>query len=344
MRRGRRGMAIAATAVLVAAGWLVAVRCSGGDRPAAVPPPAQHTTAPAVTTTVVPPPAEAPAVSPFTGLPAPPAPVLAVKIDNVRRARPQLGLTAADLVYVEPVEGGLSRLVAVFASRLPPAVGPVRSARESDLELLGQFGTPALGYSGAAPELLPKLAAARVVNVSPAQARQAYYREPGRRAPHNLFARPAELLAAAPAASLAAGIGLRFGEAAAGGVPTEHESTGYPAAAWAFDWSAAEGRWLVGVDGAPLLAAEGGRLGASTVVLQSVVVRPSGISDVLGNASPFAQTIGSGPALVLRDGARFAAQWSRPSADAGTVFTLPGGQPCPFARGPIWVVLVPAAG
>jgi hypothetical protein len=83
------------------------------------------------------------AESPLTGLPAPAGPVLAVKIDNVAAARPQLGLDAADIVYVEPVEAGLTRLAAVYSSRLPDAVGPVRSARESDLELLRQFGTPA---------------------------------------------------------------------------------------------------------------------------------------------------------------------------------------------------------
>jgi hypothetical protein len=337
-------IAVAAVAVLAGA-WLVVLRGSGGGPRAAPTGPAASTTGSLTTAapTAVQPPAEA-GISPFTGLPAAPAPVLAVKIDNVRPARPQVGLGAADLVYVEPVEGGLSRLLAVFSSSVPGEVGPVRSARESDLELLRQFGTPALAYSGAAPALLPQLAGARLANVSPAQAPQAYRRDPGRRAPHNLLARPAQLLAAAPAASTAAAIGLRFGDAAAGGVPTAHDGASYPAASWTFDWSPASGRWLVGVDGAPMVAAEGGQLTAATVVLQSVAVRPSGISDVLGNVSPFAQTVGAGSALVLRDGARFAATWSRPSADAGTTFTLPGGQPCPFARGPVWVVLVPAAG
>src|SRR5262245_47780536 len=73
-----------------------------------------------------------PGVSAGTG------PVLAVKIDNVSAARPQAGLDSADVVYAEQVEGGLSRLMAVYASRLPKVVGPVRSARESDLDLLRQ--------------------------------------------------------------------------------------------------------------------------------------------------------------------------------------------------------------
>src|ERR1051326_5264257 len=55
--------------------------------------------------------------------------VLAVKIDNTSLGRPQTGLTYADIVYVLPMEGGLSRYMAVFASHYPPSVGPVRSAR-----------------------------------------------------------------------------------------------------------------------------------------------------------------------------------------------------------------------
>jgi hypothetical protein len=83
-------------------------------------------------------------VSPFTGEPvASPGPVLAVKIDNIVNARPQTGLGRADIVCVLPVEGGLSRFLAVFSSHFPPVVGPGRSARDDDLQLLRQFGRPA---------------------------------------------------------------------------------------------------------------------------------------------------------------------------------------------------------
>ncbi len=68
--------------------------------------------------------------------------VLAVKIDNIVYARAQTGLTHTDIVYVLPVEGGLSRFLAVFSSGYAPVIGPVRSAREDDLELLRQFGRP----------------------------------------------------------------------------------------------------------------------------------------------------------------------------------------------------------
>ena len=104
--------------------------------------------------------------SPFTGEPVTAlGPVLAVKIDNLAPARPQTGLAGADIVYVLPVEGGLSRFLAVYSSHVPPVIGPVRSAREDDLELLRQFGRPAFAYSGAQPQLLPVVERARTVDL-----------------------------------------------------------------------------------------------------------------------------------------------------------------------------------
>ncbi|MDX6310732.1 MAG: hypothetical protein QOF44_196 [Streptomyces sp.] len=285
------------------------------------------------------------ATSPFTGLPQrAPAPVLAVKIDNVAAARPHTGLTKADLVYVEEVESGLSRILAVFSSHLPPRVGPVRSARESDLELLRQFGRPALAYSGAQSKLLPVIAGAAVDDVSPAHAPQAYTRDSARQAPHNLYAAPAELLAAAPSASTSHDIGFRFGPSPASGTPTTDKTVRFPSARVAFHWSAGQSRWLVSFDGRPETATEGGQLGPPTVVIQYVTVRASGYHDRWGNSSPYSETVGSGRAVVLRDGRAYDGTWSRPSAAGGTTFTTTDGRPLNFAKGQVWVVLAPKSG
>ncbi|WP_345033500.1 DUF3048 domain-containing protein [Kutzneria kofuensis] len=80
------------------------------------------------------------APEPTTTTAVPAGSALVVKIDNVAAARPQTGLTMADVVYVEPVEGGLTRIAAVYLGKLPPVIGPVRSARETDIDLLGQYG------------------------------------------------------------------------------------------------------------------------------------------------------------------------------------------------------------
>src|SRR5215469_13711908 len=142
--------------------------------------------------------------SPFTGEPVSALNrVLAVKIDNIVYARPQTGLDHADIVYVLPVEGGLSRFLAVFSSDYPAVLGPVRSAREDDLELLRQFGEPAFAYSGATATLLPYIhRTARIVDLYDGIA-SGYYRGNSRIAPYNLYARTRQLLKQAPHASKA---------------------------------------------------------------------------------------------------------------------------------------------
>ncbi|WP_256106360.1 DUF3048 domain-containing protein [Streptomyces sp. ODS05-4] len=282
------------------------------------------------------------AVSPFTGLPQrAAAPVLAVKIDNVRPARPHTGLGAADLVYAEQVEAGQSRLLAVFSSRLPPRVGPVRSAREADLELLRQFGRPALAYSGAQSALIPLIEAAPLHPLPPESAPEAYQRGDDRPAPHNLYLRPRAALDAAPDAETARDIGFRFGAAPPGGEPVTAHTVRFPAARFTFTWSPGERRWLIAMDGAPARTTDGGPLTAATVVVQYTDIRPSRFADRWGSVSPYTETTGSGTALVLRDGRGHQARWSRPGAGAGTSFTTPDGRPLAFAPGPVWIVLAP---
>lgn len=296
--------------------------------------------APATAPAPAPEPPPPPAVSPFTGLPTDlNDPVLGVKIDNAPPARPQSGLALADLVYVEPVEGGISRLLAVFQSRFPPVVGPVRSARQSDLELLASFGHPALAFSGEAAALRPLIAAAPVLDVSAPARPGAYHRDANRPSPHNLYANTQQLReGGAPPRD----IGFRFGPTPPGGSPMPSAEVRYRATRIGLEWAPAEHRWVVSMDGAPLTTAAGERPGAATVVLQRVAVHDTDIRDVTGAPSPFAATVGQGDATVLRDGLSFAGHWSRPAPDQGTTFTLPGGASLPFAPGPVWVVLVPA--
>ncbi len=267
---------------------------------------------------------------------------LAVKIDNVPAARPQTGLEAADIVYAEQVEGGLSRLMAVYATRLPKAVGPVRSARESDLELLRQFHEPTLAFSGAQGKLLPLIDKAPLNAESPSSAASgAYYRGAGKVAPHNLYLRPQRLLDAVPGAA-ALTTGFRYGAAPEGGTPVKSRTVRFPSARFTFTWAADRHGWLVSMDGTPTLATDGKRLATPTVVVQYVKVRESRFHDVLGNNSPYTQTVGSGRAQVLRDGRVFEVEWRRGAATDGTDFTTADGTPVNFAQGQVWVVFATA--
>jgi Protein of unknown function (DUF3048) N-terminal domain/Protein of unknown function (DUF3048) C-terminal domain len=278
--------------------------------------------------------------SPFTGEPVRALkPVLAVKIDNIVDARPQTGLQSADLVYVIPVEGGLTRFMAVYSSRVPSVVGPTRSARESDLDILRQFGRPGFAWSGATPHLVPFIERARLADLYALQV-GGYYRVSYRVAPHNLYANPRVLLKEARHASKARDIGFRFGPSPAGGRAMRSYTVSYPAATYTFRWSAKAKRWLVWMDGAPGMAAEGGQLGGSTVIIQYTRIALSRFEEY-GGLPPMAESIGSGRAVILRNGRAYTVHWSRPNWNGGTTFTLPGGKRMLFAAGQTWVVLAP---
>ncbi|MFD6277521.1 DUF3048 domain-containing protein [Streptomyces sp. NPDC060209] len=269
------------------------------------------------------------------------ADVLAVKIDNVAAARPPTGLEKADIVYVEQVEAGLSRILAAYSSDVPSVIGPVRSARETDLELLRQFDEPTLAYSGAQSALRPSIEAAPLEALPPSKAPDAYFRSGDRAAPHNLYLRPGKIPHASNGVNAAEDIGLRFAAPPPGGTPVNGRTVSYPSARFAFTWAADRDQWLVSMDGTPARTASGDRLGAATVVLQEVDVQPSRFRDRGGNTSPFSATVGSGSATVLRDGKSYDVAWERNTARSATGFTIRDGEPMTFATGQVWIVLVP---
>ena len=180
---------------------LSAAACGGGSTPAPVTPAAPTS----ATSTPAPPPANA-----LSGRPGRNGRVLVVKLDNTDNARPHAGLSVADVVYLEEVEWGLTRYVAVFSSKPPKVVGPIRSARITDLELLAQYGKVAFAFSGSQARLKPVIARANLFNVSGDAGPAGYYRDFSRPAPYNFFGNGPELLARAPHAVHAHDVGFRF--------------------------------------------------------------------------------------------------------------------------------------
>jgi hypothetical protein len=272
--------------------------------------------------------ASAPARSFLTGEPGAAGKVLAVKIDNVGAARPQTGLNSADIVYGIEVEGGLSRLMAVFdGNHLPPVVGPVRSARETDLQLLPQYGRPALAFSGAQSQLLPVLKADK--DIVAVTGTSAFFRSSSRPAPHNEYLRTK---GAADAAEPPRDIGLRFAAATPpGGTAAGTASASMPSARFTFTWNGS--RYRVAMDGSA------SPWTTDNVIIQHVTVKESRFHSRTGFV-PFSQTVGSGSAVILRDGRSYAVHWSRPTQSAGTTYTL-NGTTLPLRPGHTWIVLAP---
>ena len=157
--------------------------------------------------------------SPISGLPGGSGgPIAVVKIDNVNPARPQWGLSAADMIFVEEVEAGLTRIAAVFNSSMPNKVGPVRSARISDLEIMEQFGTPAFAFSGAQTKFLPLIDQANLINASHGLNGKFYTRQTDKNAPHNLTVDLGGIVASLTGISGAKDMGWTFSDIAASSI------------------------------------------------------------------------------------------------------------------------------
>lgn len=270
-------------------------------------------------------------------------PVVMVKYGNARPDRPHYGLNQADVVYVEEVEWGITRIAAMFNSKFPAAAGPTRSARISDLEILEQFDSPGLVYSGANDVLLKAVRKSNAISLSPSERSSFYYRNLSKVAPHNQMVRLAAMMQKEKKLSTAGDIGFVFDRAApAGGTKAGYWQASWPSARVSGIWSG--NGWVMSFDGTVQRdAATKALLVPKTAIIQFVEQKVTKYGDRFGGKTPLVKTIGSGRAIVLRNGRAYETQWTRPNADAGTTFAV-DGVPLPFDVGQVFVALVNVKG
>lgn len=301
------------------------------------------------------PPAPVLVLWPLTGVEVdavPARPALAVKIENSVAARPQSGLNAADVVWEQVVEGGITRFVAVFHSTLPPDIGPIRSVRPMDAAITGPL-KGLFAFSGGQAKYIDAIAGTGAQVLSQGAGAGGFFRLDSRDAPHNVYANPADFLAQAdPAHQTASPVG-EFAFATAGRQPTA-VAAGAPAAAvdlklspssypnWT--WSQPDNGWLRAEGKTPATVADGARVRAANVVVLRVDVANTGARDAAGNPVPETKMVGGGEALIASGGSTIAATWSKASPTDPVVLALPDGGPVELAPGNTWVELVPNNG
>jgi hypothetical protein len=271
-------------------------------------------------------------------------PVLVVKIDDTTSARPQIGLDQADVIYIEQVEGGLTRLAAIFSTKIPTLIGPVRSARISDIDILAQYGRVVFAYSGAQSKMYPVILAANLNDYgAQRQSPTIYTRDPLRRGPTDMVLR-ADLLMEKVVAdgreiATSTSVGWTFSDDIETGTALSSAKVSWPAAEYEVRWSSAQRRWLIFNDGIANMSASGIQHGASTFVIQLVKIVPSIYGDKFGGVTPLSETVGTGVGYILRDGKYIEGRWSRPDLLSGTSWSDLSGEEITFARGQVWIAL-----
>ena len=353
--RSRRGAATVRLLALGAAGAVLA-GCAAGLPSAAPTKAPAPTNAPAATPTSSPTTtASAAAVAhgpdcPLTGLPAPggvvpPRAALAVKVDNYPTARPQSGLTAADIVFEEPVEGRITRYVAVFQCHGTSTVGPIRSARNIDIGILGQLGHPLLVHVGGIAPVLANIHASPIDDFELWDYTSIIQHPVGRVAPYDTYTSTTAVWHLRPTADAAPNPLFSYSATVPAGQQVSSVSipfSSYSPVVWRYD--AKTRHFLRYFGSTPDTLLNGVQNSAANVVVQYVHVtygpwaeNSQGALEVQANL----YTQASGSALVFRNGVEIAGQWSRNGITQPTQFTTTTGAPISLQPGTTWVELVP---
>jgi hypothetical protein len=349
-------MFVAAAVLLSACGSGVAAPSAPAAAPSSAvapePTSAPDTPTPAPTTTPLPTATPLPALhSPLTGLPVASLDdmtrrTLLVKLGNSEDERPQSGLAQADVVYESVTEGGITRYAAAFQSHEATTIGPVRSARLSDLQIAPEFGA-VLAHVGASSPIMAMLRGGSVLDLDQFFYQQYYQRTKDRVPPYNVYTSTAT---------------LRAGAKDRGYSPTAPQLTPY-----AFETEAPDSGAARTIDfdfapethvqyvydttqhayhqieyGAPTKdAATGQPVPISNLVVQFAPVQVTNIvEDSNGSHSLDYNLVGSGKALVFHDGIEAQGTWARKNLTSRTAFTDAAGQPIAFAPGPVWIALI----
>jgi len=276
----------------------------------------------------------------YTNLPGSSGKVFAVKFDDTSAAHPQDGVESADIVYITEVEAGFTRLMGIYSSNYPEVLGPIRSARISDLSILGEYGKVGYLYSGAQSKMRPVISAANLVNLSAERNPPSiYFNDPARRSPYSMMVRPNLLLEKAGDVELAKEPGWKHGARAEDAKKIISAKVEWPNASYEALWSFDEKRFLLKHNGRANIASSGIQLGSTMMVIQMVKISPSEYGDKFGGVTPKSEVIGSGHGYLLRNQRVVKALWNRASLSEPTTWSLEDGSPAYFARGQIWFFL-----
>ena len=324
-------IATGVAAALAATAWMV-VRSSTGstDRRSG---PAPVTSPPLPSTTGPP--------SPLTGRPSTTADTrfaLVVKIDAAPGVSRFAGLPRADLIYEVLVEGGITRYLAIFQSEDAPKVGPVRSLRTSDFDLVANLDRPVVAFSGADALTLRASSSAPLIPFTPDSVggTSVFRRDTNLRAPHNLFLSTTALRSQIddpgtvsppfahagpadppPGGASVAGLRIRFSDLSDA----------------VFEWDGSRDEWLRWGRGRPQTDDRGTQLGVDNLL----VLFTEYTHVPWDRNSPQVVSVGAGFGLLLANGSMTPLTWRRESPDRPFTMTGPAGMPIALPPGRTWV-------
>jgi hypothetical protein len=266
-------------------------------------------------------------------------PVLVAKMDNTFSSQPQVGLSKADMVVEELVEGGLTRLAAFYYSEIPDNAGPIRSMRASDIDVVSPVHA-SMVTSGAAGRTIARIKGAKIPFYG--EGTKGMYRSSDRAAPYNLLVHLNEVAKAAKAKATTPPDYFQWGNGQ--DLPKGIKVTTISAqfsGGHTTQWKFENGSYHNLNSNAP----QGDQFPATNVIVLRVREGDAGYLDPAGNHVPETLFTGTGNALLFHDGRMIAANWKKGKAATSRVsLTTKKGQKLQVPAGHTWIELVPVDG
>jgi hypothetical protein len=263
-------------------------------------------------------------------------PAVIVKIDNndARARRNHSGLAVADIVFEEIVEGD-TRFAAVFHSQGSDPVGPIRSGREQDVNMLSSMNAPLFAWSGGNPGVTRLIAASFLTDLNAQRNSGSYFRGPGS-SPHNLYSTTDRLLELTPddhPGAPAQQFTYVLPDEDFVGEAVEAFDLNMDGKRVRWEWDDTEEAFARFQSGSRHVDVLHGDIFATNIVVMVVDYKPSTIDA----NSPDAQTLGSGPAYVFSNGQVVTGRWQRDLAVGAILLTDDDGEPIGLTPGNTWV-------
>lgn len=274
-------------------------------------------------------------------------PVVAIKIDNDPvKAVPQSGISQADVVYEIQVEGHITRLLALFHSTDAQNVGPVRSARASEIALLEELNQPLFTWHGANAVMGAQVRQSAIHPRSIDDISHLFYRDGSRPAPHNSFVHgTAQIRETAPAGAKGPTKSL-FAFAKKGQKPSPHAkpatavdinfTDGRRTSSVHYDWDGNRRKWMRSQAGRPHVDTANQHVGVDNVIVRFTPAVDEG-RDSAGSAVPTAQFVGEGEVWVFTRGTVTVGKWVKPNNKTPTKYLDADGKQIRMTPGKTWV-------
>ncbi|MFZ5352875.1 MAG: DUF3048 domain-containing protein [Bacillota bacterium] len=267
---------------------------------------------------------------------------IAVMIDNQAAARPQSGISKAEIVYEFPVEGKITRYLAIFHHNEADKIGPVRSARPYFIDEAMEYNAVYV-HCGGSEQALSDIDSLKVDALNDLNGDPCFWRSKDRSAPHNLYTSTKlmrEVIATKKKENSPAPQYFSFNNEFTGldgkavkGISIRYDKNYVPS----FEYDESNKLFYRMINGKNDIDKETGeKISTVNIIVEMVGVK---VLDDVGRLE--VSNIGKGRGYYMTGGKLIEVEWSKSSRKSKTVYKDLKGNEIKLNTGNTWIQIVP---